>query len=244
MPSSNGFQRLVNIQPGVAAEGDFADANVRANVIAGEGAFVAADSPREPVVGHFAWGDQDTQGTTANLAFSQYRGETSAKIGFVHRENNVTIASVNSAASNTISKGLPVTLYDQGSFWAKFSGGASVGQKVYAEYVDGSVYAAAPATSTQTAEVTASLASTGILTVSAVASGALSVGDVLSGTGVPAGVQITARLSGTGNTGTYQTTGTTVITSRTMTAAGSVETSFYVDSPASAGELAKISTWS
>jgi hypothetical protein len=224
----NGFQNVVNRQPAPAAKGDFADANIRAVVIGNVGGFVADALPNRPIVGNFAWGEQS--GTP--LAGSSFYGSPTQKIGFVHREGQAVIAKFLEAYELVIEPGLIVTLYDQGSFWADFPLGASVGQKVFANYVDGSVYAAAAGTSTQDASVTASLASTGVLTVSAVGSGALVVGDVLSGSGVPAGVRITAFLSGTGNTGTYQTTGTTVVTSRTMTAAHSVETNFHVDSPA------------
>lgn len=238
MSSSNGFQRVVNNQPGLAAAGDFADANIKANVIAGAGAFVTAPYPRSPIVGNFAWGDQD-----GHLALGQWRGEAAAKIGFVHRENNALITAFLAADVLAIAQGQIITLYDQGSFWARFAAGATVGQKVFANYVDGSVYADDAGTDTETADVTASLASTGILTVTAVGSGAISVGDVISGTGVPEGVIVTALLSGTGGVGTYQTTGASVVTSRNMFAHASVETSFFVDSPADAGELAKISTW-
>jgi hypothetical protein len=53
----------------------------------------------------------------------------------------------------------------------------------------------------------------------------------LTGAGVPPGTYIESLVSGTGGNGTYQTTGTTVVTSRAMTAASSVETGYYVDSP-------------
>lgn len=68
------------------------------------------------------------------------------------------------------------------------------------------------------ASVTASIAANGLMTVSAVGTGELQVGQVLSGTGVPAGTVITALGSGVGNTGTYQTNATVVVTSTTITA--------------------------
>lgn len=236
MPSSNGFPRLVNNQPGVAGAGDFADANIRASVVAGEAALVALGSTRNPVVGNFAWANQAT-----GTAFSNYRGETAA-IGFVHREQQALITGFLDAATLVVTAGYPTTLMAQGSFWAEFAAGAAVGQKVFASYLTGAPVAGTAGADTETAEVTASIAVTGIMTVSAVASGALAVGAVMTGTGFTP-VQITAFLSGVGNTGTYQTTGTATVTSRTMFAAESVETDFTVDSPAGAGELAKISTW-
>lgn len=223
---NNGFQNKVNRNPAPAAKGDFADANIRAVVIAVGAALYAASSPNHPIVGNFAWADQ-----TNGIASGGYYGDASWKLGFVHRETQALIVPFLAPAELAIDAGQPTTLYDQGSFWTLFPLGANVGDKVFANYVDGSVYAAPAGTSTTDDTVTASLASTGILTVTAT-SGAIVVGDVISGSGVPAGVRVTAFLSGTGGNGTYQTTGTTVVTSRTMTAAHSVETNFHVDSPA------------
>lgn len=244
MPTSNGFPRVVNNQPGVAVPGDFADANIRASVIAGAGALTAL-ALRNPTVGNFAWADLRDPGTgTGGQAFSNYRGEPTAKIGFVHREQQGLITNFLAPTTQIIHAGREVTLMDQGSFWAKFAAGATVGQKVFAKYLDGSVVAQAAGTSTQTASITASLASTGVLTVTAVGSGALAVGAVLTDVAADfTPVQITAFLSGTGGTGTYQTTGVATVTSRTMVAAEMVETNFFIDSPASSNELAKISTW-
>jgi hypothetical protein len=240
MTTATGFQNKVNSQPGVAEAGDFADANIRATVLAGPGALVSAPGSAAPYVGHFAWGDQAT-----GQASSLYQGSATAKLGFMHRENNAIIVSFLAGAAVQLESGLPVTLYDQGSFWASFANGAVVGQSVFANYLDGSVYAAAAGTSTEDFSATGVIAvTTGILTISGSVTGTVKVGDVLSGTGVPAGTAITAQLSGTpGGDGTYQTTITTAVGSTTITGNGSVQTQFTVDSPASAGELAKISTW-
>lgn len=82
----------------------------------------------------------------------------------------------------------------------------------------------------------------GTLTVTAVGSGALVVGDVLTGTGVTAGTQVTAFLTGTGGVGTYVVSPNTVVTSTTITAASNVETKFVAMSAGAAGELVKITT--
>lgn len=252
-----GFQKTVNIQPGVGQAGDFASANMRTTVIAGPGGFIAAPAPRAPIVGNFAWGNQnpalidfsnmDAHGNPAvgvalgQYALGNYQGESGAEIGFVHREAEIPMYVYLAETTYAYVQGQIITLYNEGDFWAKFAAGATVGQKVFANYKDGSVYAAATGTSTQTASVTAALANTGVLTVSAVGSGTINVGDVNKANGFA----ILAQLSGTaGGTGTYQTslTGTT-IGSGTLTFDGSVETAYYVDSPAAAGELAKITTW-
>lgn len=235
------FQTQVNIQPGVAAVGDFADSNIRATVIAPPPGFVASGIV-PPIVGNFAWGDQ-----SGNLCSSQYRGSPTTKIGFVHRENQTIIVQFLGESVLALQPGLICTIYDQGSFWAEFADGADVGQKVFANYLDGSVYAAATGTSTQDFSATAStIGTTGILdTTGGAVTGTVKVGDVLAGTNVGSNVVVTAQLSGTaGGAGTYQTTYSgSAVASTTITGNGSIETGFYVDSPADAGELAKISTW-
>lgn len=240
MTSPNGFQNVIRSQPGVAEAGDFADANVRATVIAGPGMFVAAAFPRSPIVGNFAYFDQ-----AGHSAYGAYYGETTTKVGFVHREQNTVIVDFLAAQAVAIKQGLPVTGYDQGSFWGLFAAGAAVGQKVFANYIDGSLYAAAAGTSTQTATSSAtSLANTGVLTVGGSITGTFHVGDVVTGAGGLA-TAILSQLSGTaGGAGTYQTSQTgATIGSEAVVAKGSVETAFSVDSPALAGELAKFSTW-
>lgn len=224
------FQKLVGRQPAIGTKGDFADAGIRAVVLAGPGALVSAPSPRSPIVGNFGWGDQAT-----GQAFSRFFGEATAKIGFIHRENQAIIVPFLADNQSRMEAGFPVILFDQGSFWALFGAGATVGQKVFANYLDGSVYAAAAGTSTTVASaMTGSIAAvTGILTISGL-TGALAVGNVLSGGVVPAGTAITAQLTGAaGGIGTYQTSITTAVANLTSAvAAASVETNFFVDSNA------------
>lgn len=238
-----GFQKTVNIQPAPACAGDFASANMRNSVLSGANGLVAGAyvSPVSagPTIGNFAWGNQST-----GIAYGLNDGSANSQIGFVHREQQGMITAFLSDNGATIQPGYPMTLLSQGDFWAKFAAGASIGQKVFAKYTDGSCTAAAAGTSTQEASVTASIAvTTGIMTVSAVGSGALAVGQLLAGSGMPAGTYITAQLTGTaGSTGTYQTNTTTAVSSTTVTAASKVETAFYVRSTSAAGELSMIST--
>ncbi|NBW08596.1 MAG: DUF3383 domain-containing protein [Caulobacteraceae bacterium] len=89
----------------------------------------------------------------------------------------------------------------------------------------------------------------GTMTVSAVASGALAVGQVLSGTGVTAGTVITARLTGTGGTGTYvvspsQTASSTTISAGPATVAfDSVSSAFVITggTPGTVGTITQAS---
>ena len=85
----------------------------------------------------------------------------------------------------------------------------------------------------QTASSTtiAATSTQGLMTVSAVSSGALAVGQVISGSGVTAGTYVTAKLTGTGGTGTYVVSATQTASSTTITA-GAVAVTF--DSTSSA----------
>lgn len=83
----------------------------------------------------------------------------------------------------------------------------------------------------------------GVMTVSAVGSGAIVLGQTLSGSSVVAGTTVTQFGTGTGGTGTYFVSNNTVVSSTTITAAGSIETKWYAADYASAGDLVKMSSW-
>ena len=64
-----------------------------------------------------------------------------------------------------IPAGFGITLYDKGDFWARFAGGATIGQKVFASITNGTVTSAAtaPADTVDTGFVVASTAVAGAL---------------------------------------------------------------------------------
>ncbi|WP_244896152.1 hypothetical protein ABXR98_17180 [Snodgrassella alvi] len=86
-------------------------------------------------------------------------------IGFVRRDNTALLNEYLAESSLTIPKGFIVTLYDGGDFWARFAGGANIGQKVFASTANGSVAAAdtAPAGYEETGFIVASKAEAGAL---------------------------------------------------------------------------------
>lgn len=231
------FQTSVAVDPAPAVEGDFASANPRATLLAGTAALTAAAAG--VIVGRFARA-LNTDGTVTN-------GDPGApsRLAFVHRDQPAIITGFLVGSTLVVPEGQPLALFDSGDFWARFSAGASIGQKVYANNADGSASAAATATPPQGAEVTVTTvnASTSI-TVTAVVSGALSLGDVLTGTDIPAGAHIVAFGTGTGGVGTYtlSAAATGSASGTDVTATGAKETQWYVHSTAAAGELAKIST--
>lgn len=83
----------------------------------------------------------------------------------------------------------------------------------------------------------------GILTIGT-ATGTFAVGDVISGSGVVAGTEITANISGSGGTGgTMVVDNATVVSSTTITASEAVETNFYCRSQGDPGDIVKISSY-
>lgn len=213
------FQKSVNLNNPLAVEGDFASANPRATVLAGEGALVAG--PLGVTTGRFAWVSAD------NKTVTNYGEGAAAPSGFVHREQQALITAYLAEFSNLVPSGFPVTLHDAGDFFAKVNGQAStVGAAIYASYADGSVWpVTAPAGSTATGSVGATFTATGTgasLAVTAV-TGLISIGDVISGTGVPAGTAILAQVSGTtGGAGTYTTSVATTAAAAAVTSFGNV----------------------
>lgn len=137
------FQQQVNLTPALAVAGDFASSNPRATVLAGEGTLVAGVGG--VTVGLFAWVAAD--GTVLNSAASV------APSGFVHREQQALITTYLAEASNVIPEGLPVTLHNEGDFWAVLTGpnAAVVGSAINAVLADGNVTAGAAVVGTSVA---------------------------------------------------------------------------------------------
>lgn len=226
-----GFQGVINQYPAPAVEGDFASANPRSTVLAGEGSLVAGAGG--VTVGRFAWVD-----TTDNKTTYSRGTYPQAPNGFVHREQQALITSWLGQTSKTVPEGMPVTLFNQGDFWAVVGGStaATVGAAVYATYADGSITigsASASASSTASigATTTASIGATFTasadtddtkLVVTSV-TGLISVGDELDGTGITAGTTVISQVSGTpGGAGTYQLSASNTASSATVTAFGDV----------------------
>jgi len=207
-----GFPTVVRVQPAPAVAGDFASANPRASVLAGPGALVAGSAG--VTVGRFAWIDPATYTLVANTG-------AGLPAGFVAREQQALITIFLAETSNLVPQGYPVTLYNEGDFWVR-NGNATAeavpNQKAFVNYADGSIYfAAAGATPTSAAVVTASVAaSTGsftgsiadnVMTITVVGSGVVRPGGTLSGTNVVTGTTVQSQISGTaGGVGTYYVT--------------------------------------
>lgn len=229
---NTGFQSFVNkeLPPGVA--GDFAGANIRANVVASPWGFVA--SPGGVTVGVGGWANPAT-----GVASSYY--QPSSIPGFVHREGQVVITTFLGVAAMLIVGGDPVTLMDQGEFWGLFASGATPGQKVYFNPQTGALTAAATGQSVGPATITTAAIAAGnpaVLTVTTITGTPLTVGTIIYGTGVPPGTYIASFGSGSGGAGTYNLAnvdGTTIpAVASGLSYAGVQETPFFVATPVTA----------
>lgn len=211
-PLVTGFQGSVNNQPAVGEAGDFYGTNPRAVPLAGSSevgsaapaAFVAPAGGL--IVGNFCWADSDLGVVSQSFVAGR-------QVCMLRRGNNTLIVNFLAPATYQLLQGLPADLFTYGDFWAKFAGGATPGQLVYADEGTGAPVAASTAPNTAsftgsigtTADIHASAAA-GVLTVTQVpTSGIISVGDVISGTGVTGAPTIVSQLTGgAGGLGTYQ----------------------------------------
>lgn len=197
--TKSGFQTLVNNQPAPGVPGDFYGVNPRAVVLAGPGALQAPAGGL--IVGNFAWADL----TTSQVSQSY---DANGQIGFLHRDSQAIIVEYLGIATYVLNAGFMATLFSQADVWARFAGGATPGQLVYADPATGAPVAGGsspPATAAVTAAAGAAftgVVTSNVLTVSAL-TGFLTPGDKVSGAGVAA-VTLGAQLTGTtGSTGTY-----------------------------------------
>ena len=232
-----GFPKVVNVQPAIAVEGDFASINPRATVIAGVGAFIAGAAGL--TVGAFAWADP-----TFTFLNSFGAGPVT---GFIGREglraDIVTPGPGYPDASMTILGGSYITAYNGGDFYARNHGSttSAIGQKAYAYNNSGLVSFAATGTPPTSCTVSvgsvtantlnvsscavnafssASIAGT-TLTVNTISTGGLFAGQVLSGTNVVPGTVVTGQLTGTaGSTGTYTVSISQTVVAEAMTGSG------------------------
>lgn len=135
------FQSRINSQLPLAVEGDFSSANPYFSTLTPVNGSFRVGSDDGITVGRFAWADMDT-----GLVYSEKGSLTVG--GFVGRYNQAVV-NYREEASMVIPQGRGLSLYRKGDFWARFSGGAKVGQIVVADTATGEL-SAADATSTST----------------------------------------------------------------------------------------------
>lgn len=206
-----GFQTQVGTIQAPAVEGDFASANPRASVLAGEGGLVAGNailggiSQGGVVVGRFAWLSYLAIDNDEAPAVGNNFG-AGVPAGIVHREQQGLITTYLAEAGMVLPTGFALTLFNDGDFWIKNRGStaAQVGMKAYANNSDGSCrfgVAGAPLTASgstssiaaATFNITGSIADN-ILTATVINSGSVQPGGTISGTGVATGTKVLGQV--------------------------------------------------
>lgn len=196
------FPSQVNTIQAPAVEGDFASANPRKTVLAGEGALVSGQGVIDGVlvigivVGRFAWTtyqtvDNDEAPGTVNTFGS------GLPAGLIHRLQVGLITTYLATSSLVLLQGQQAVIFNDVDLWVKNRGAtfAQVGMKAFASFADGAAsFAAAGATpgggsGSASSIAAATFAATGsvandTLTVTAVGSGSIYAGATISGSGI------------------------------------------------------------
>lgn len=234
------FQTSVATQQSPGIEGGFyGDNPIFTLTNPDEGQFVAGAAG--VTIGQFAWAD-----VTNGQVTSTHPGKAAALVryGFVHRDQPAVIAGLLVGTSNLVVAGQGIDLLEDGPMWARFAGGATIGQKVYMAYADGSCSSAATGSA---ATATRTVATTNGSNTISYSGGQIYPGQPISGSGIPSNSIVgtvnvaagtaTLVLSTTGAAANASATATGV----TATITTNYETAWTVRSTAGNGELAKIS---
>lgn len=122
---ANEFQGQVNILPAIGVPGQHMSTNP---LVSTQKGYCAADTV---TIGGFVWADADKEGCVKSTG-------TGRPLGFAVREITNPLG-YNKSASNTVSKGFPVSVAVQGDFAVITRTKATVGQSVFAVLEDGSI---------------------------------------------------------------------------------------------------------
>jgi hypothetical protein len=221
MAASTGFQSQVTTVPAPGVEGDFDTLNPVYNYPAGPGGLVAGTSMLTGgvdgvLVGRWLW-TQSTYLDPDNAPTVVNNWGTGLPIGLLGRRQQGLITVFLAEASLKVPTGLPVSAISAADVWVVNRGAtqALIGQKAYANFLDGSTNFAvtgAPLTgaaSSSTGSIAAATFSTtgsiagNVLTVTVLGSGNVYRGATIT-VGAATGTTIVAQLSGTPNgVGTY-----------------------------------------
>lgn len=227
------FPNAVRLQPEVGVPGARASMNPISVIsrVAQSAVNVAA----------FVWPGTDTDNQVQNTGNGK-------PLGFAITDQSGVIPNYLQEYSMQVPAGFAVQVAERGEFFAKSAANAAtLGQKVYANYGDGSLSFGATGAAATNAGITANTTSgSNVLTVTANSGANIQVGQPVSGSGIPAGTYIAALGTGTGGAGTYTLSqnATASGTGVTVTATLNVETPFVVSRGGAAGAVIKISTWS
>lgn len=125
------FQGQVNTLPAIGVPGQHMSTNP---LVSTQKGYCAADTV---TIGGFVWAVTVGENDDANDAFVKSTGED-APLGFAVREITNPLG-YNKSASNTVPKGFPVSVAVKGDFAVITGTPATVGQRVFAVFKDGSI---------------------------------------------------------------------------------------------------------
>lgn len=237
------FPNQVNAIQAPAVEGDWASANPRASVLAGEGALVTGNGViggalvNGIVVGRFGWlSYASIDNDEAPAVVNTYGAGLPA--GIVHRSQVGLITQYLAPASLVILKGQQTALFNSVDIWIKNTGAslAQVGMKAFANFADGTAYFAAAGSTPPggsgsassiaagTFSVTASI-SNNVMTVTAVGSGSLYAGATV--VGAASGTKIVQQLTSTESGGALAGKGTYAVSIPEQSVASGTLTGTY-----------------
>ncbi len=120
-----GFPSVVLQQMPPAQPGDFASQNPRGTVLAGPGS-LKADTALPVTIGNFAWGLD-----SAGVAYGS--NANGGVVGFVANELQTVITEFLGQQRVVVQGGFPVTLFNQGDFWAYSPYPITLGATIYAD---------------------------------------------------------------------------------------------------------------
>lgn len=122
-----GLQKTVGLYLPTAVVGDFATNNPRSNAVNNNGGFKSDGTIK---VGTFCFNSGNDIVSLAG---------TGTPLGFVARDGSLAMIPVFDESTLIINKGFGVTAYTKGDFYAQVSADVTVGQKVFASEIDGSI---------------------------------------------------------------------------------------------------------
>ena len=204
------FQSQVFIKPAPGILGGIASMNPLATVDAGPGGLTAGALGVR--IGRFAWNTYASAGGPG-VANNFCSGASRKPDGFLSNQQQGFSTKFLTDSNDQIPAGYGVTEHRRGDFWALSTlAEAAIGNKVFANLVDGSVLAAAAgATPTNNAGsacvingtiASISGASAYSLNITTVTSGVVAVGQLVVGANIAPNTFIEALGTSTGNTGT------------------------------------------
>jgi len=129
-----GFQTSINTRQSYAVEGDFAATN---NLETAQGVEAAYSTGLDGIkVGTFAWVSNTYPSLVDNFG-------STLPLGFVARQQRAINADSFIQGTLLIKKGIPISVFRTGDFWARNNANNSVtGHKVYANINDGTILSA------------------------------------------------------------------------------------------------------